>query len=136
MSDKAEFLAAEELEFLLQQAEAESRGEDFSNLSHTENARVTIRGDLDKIHLADIFQTLAMSKMEGILRVRNALESREIFFHDGQVRYRFPARSETKRLGQRLIRSRLISSDQLRMALLVQKKDSRPLGTISVTRLG
>ncbi|MHC4515034.1 MAG: DUF4388 domain-containing protein [Planctomycetota bacterium] len=127
-----ELLAAEELEFLLQQAEAQSHGEEFANLSHAENARVTIRGNLDKINLADIFQTLGMSKMEGILRVRNALESREIFFHDGQVRYRFPARSEAKRLGQRLIRSKLITADQLRMALLVQKKSPTALGPILV----
>ena len=71
-----------------------------------------------------------MSKMEGILRVRNAHETREIFFHEGQVRHRFPARSEGKRLGQRLVRSHLITADQLRMALLVQKKSRKPLGPI------
>ncbi len=127
-----ELLRAEELEFLLQQAEAQSQGGEFGNLSQAENARVTVRGDLDKINLADIFQTLGTSKIEGILRVRTALETREIFFHDGQIRYRFPARAEGKRLGQRLIRSKLITSDQLRMALLVQKKVRKPLGSILI----
>lgn len=127
-----ELLAAEELEFLLQDAETPSTGEEFANLSHAENARITIRGELDKINLADIFQTLGTSKMEGILRVRNAHEAREIFFHEGQARYRFSGRSEGKRLGQRLIRSGMITPDQLRVALLVQKESGKPLGPILV----
>ncbi len=126
-------LASEELEFLLEQATVQCQQEELpGGLSQSENARVTIRGDLDKINLSDIFQTLSMSKMEGVLRVRHLLETREIFFHEGQVRYQFPSRSELKRLGQRLIRSGLISPDSLRLALLSQKKDSRPLGQILI----
>lgn len=51
-----------------------------------------MRGDLEQIILADIFQTLALSKMEGMLRVRNPLEQREIFFREGLVRCMVPAR--------------------------------------------
>src|SRR5690606_8648771 len=97
-----------------------------------QSAKVTIRGDLDKIDLSDIFQTLSLSKMEGILRVENAVECREIYFHEGAVRYSFPSRAETRRLGQRLIRCGLLSTDQLRSALVSQKREPQPLGRILI----
>jgi outer membrane protein assembly factor BamB/tetratricopeptide (TPR) repeat protein len=83
---------------------------------------VTMRGDLDQISLSDIFQTLAMSKMEGLLRVRNPLDHREVYFRDGYVRCLVPPRAETRRLGQMLIRAGLLSVEQLRTALLDQKQ--------------
>lgn len=89
-----------------------------------------MRGDLDKINLADIFQTLTMSKMEGFLRVSNPIEQRELYFRDGYVRCLMPNRTETLRLGQRLIRAGYLTADQLRSALLLQKKSRKQLGTI------
>ena len=44
-----------------------------------------MRGDLEQMTLTDIFQTLAMSKMEGVLLVCNPLEQRALYFRDGQV---------------------------------------------------
>ena len=91
-----------------------------------------MRGDLDQINLADIFQTLAISKMEGVLRVRNPLEQREVFFREGMVRCLVPARVEVRRLGQMLLQAGLIDTEQLRSALLTQKKVRKPLGKILV----
>lgn len=126
----------QELEFLLQNAEPEGEEKtaagELQQYEQYRAAKITIRGELDKISLSDIFQTLSMSKMEGILRVHNSLESRDIFFHEGVIRYSFPARSETKRIGQRLIRCGLINSDQLRSALVTQKKEYAPVGQILI----
>ena len=94
-----------------------------------------MRGDLEQINLADIFQTLALSKMEGMLRVRNPLEQREIFFREGMVRCLVPARIEVRRLGQMLIRAGLIDTEQLRAALLIQKKIRKPIGDATLRAL-
>ena len=63
----------------------------------TESAEVTMRGDLDKIELADIFQTLGLSKMQGLLQLSNAYDKREIYFEEGMVRCLMPPRIESMR---------------------------------------
>ncbi|MBK8976750.1 MAG: PQQ-binding-like beta-propeller repeat protein [Planctomycetes bacterium] len=95
-------------------------------------AQVTMRGDLDKINLADIFQTLALSKLEGLLCISTQIDKREIYFRDGLVRCLMPQRLETLRLGQRLVRAGLITTDRLRSALLEQKRSQTQLGTVLV----
>ncbi|MEO0480543.1 MAG: DUF4388 domain-containing protein [Planctomycetota bacterium] len=97
-------------------------------------AEVTMRGDLDKINLADIFQTLAMSKMEGLLYLSTTLERREVYFRDGLVRCVLPPRVESMRLGQRLVRAGLVTVDDLRHALLEQKQTRQPLGELLIAR--
>ena len=85
-------------------------------------------GDLDKISLADIFQTLAMSKMEGILVVRNPLELRGLFFRDGTVRDLVLSRPERHRLGQRLVHAGLITEEQLDQALEAHRQSGVLVG--------
>ncbi len=127
----------EEVEFLLQADQAQEepgaapspKGEEPGDEPEDER-EVTMRGDLDKIELADIFQTLSMSKMEGMLRVRNPLEQRQLIFKDGYVQCIVPNRVETRRLGQRLIQAGVLTADQLRSCLLLQKKSRKPLGVI------
>ena len=85
MSDGGSILDSAEVDFLL----GADSGEPEPTLEQQE---VTMRGDLDQIGLFDIFQTLAMSKMEGLLRVRNPLEHRELFFRDGYARCFVPPR--------------------------------------------
>lgn len=131
MAEEHDLLKEEELEFLLQEKLADDGGAKANQLPG--DGEVTMRGDLDKIELADIFQTLAMSKMEGQLRVRNLIEQHELFFRDGYVQSIPPQRIEIKRIGQRLLSAGLVTIEQLRAALLVQKKNSeRQLGTILV----
>lgn len=75
MADKGELLNEAEVEFLLAAA---GEGEPTSSApapTSGEGQTVTMRGDLEQINLADIFQTLAMAKMEGVLRVRNPSKS-------------------------------------------------------------
>src|SRR5690606_2779481 len=126
MSVTGGLLDSEEVDFLLgKRAEAGSGDDRHAPVGDRE---VTMRGDLDKINLSDIFQTLAISKMEGLLVVRHPLEQRELYFRDGAVRCLVPARTETLRLGQRLVYGGFLTADELRTALLHQKKTHQPLG--------
>lgn len=131
MSNSGELLDSAEVEFLLDSASDLDEAQVSSEQS-LENQEVTMSGDLDKINLTDIIQTLTLSKMEGLMRLRNPLEQRQLFFHEGFVRVLAPNRVETKRLGQRLIRSGHLNVEQLRSALLLQKKTHQHLGEILV----
>lgn len=138
MAGGGRVLDNDEVEFLLESgtgtgpssssANAQKGGEDVGG------REVTMRGDLEKINLSDIFQTLALSKMEGLLRVTSPLEQRDIHFQDGYVRCFVPKRVETLRLGQRLVRAGLINADQLRSALLEQKRAKKALGETLVAQ--
>lgn len=123
-----EILNPEEVDFLLGSDEAEPGVSFISD----EVQEVTMRGDLEQMNLADIFQTLSMSKMEGVLRVKNPLETREVYFRDGRCRCVPPQRTETRRLGQFLIRAGYITPEQLRTALVEQKQRKIPIGQVIV----
>lgn len=130
MSDKAEILSEAEVDFLLT-AEKGDPAPPPTPVG-TEEQAVTMRGDLEQINLADIFQTLGMSKMEGVLRIRNPLEERQVYCRDGYLRVHVPGRLATRRLGQRLVQAGLVQADQLRTALLEQRKDKQPLGQLLI----
>ena len=130
MTENQDILNEAEVDFLLTGAEEDAAAEHTS--LDDGNQTVTMHGDLDQICLADIFQTLAMSKMEGVLRVRNPLEERQIFCHGGYVRILVPTRLTLRRLGQRLIQAGLLQPEELRSALLEQRKAKIPLGQLLV----
>jgi outer membrane protein assembly factor BamB/tetratricopeptide (TPR) repeat protein len=124
---QGELLDEEELDFLLHQADVQT-AEELFDPTDSDNTKVTIRGDLDNIGLADIFQTLSISKMRGILKVFNPLETRLVYFDQGHVRLMNANRKGTRRIGQRLVRCGVLTTAQLRQALLEQKKNDTPLG--------
>lgn len=130
MTENREILNEAEVDFLLagtnQETDAPAPAIDDGDLT------ATMRGDLDQISLADIFQTLAMSKMEGVLRVRNPLEERQIYCRDGHVRILVPPRVTARRLGQRLVHAGLLQAEQLRAALLLQRRQKVQLGQLLV----
>lgn len=126
MVERSEILSEAEVDFLLS-AEAQ---EQPSQAIETQS--VTMRGDLEQIQLADVFQTLAMTKMEGVLRIRNPLEERQAHCRDGYLRLHVPGRLLARRLGQRLVNAGMCSPDALRSALVQQRKDRRPLGLLLV----
>lgn len=134
MSDSGNTLNSAEVDFLLDGAGADP-SEKSPGTDHPEgqpDQAVTMRGDLEQINLSDIFQTLAMTKMEGVLRVRNPLEVRQVYCNDGYVRILVPARVATRRLGQRLVQAGLLQPEQLRSALVGQRKEHKPLGQLLV----
>ncbi|MFY9342060.1 MAG: DUF4388 domain-containing protein, partial [Planctomycetota bacterium] len=125
-----EILSEAEVEFLLNAAGADEAP--APNKPDFDERSVTMRGDLEQIELADIFQTLAMSKMAGVLRLRNPLDERHVLAEDGHVRLLVGNRVASRRLGQRLIQAGLVQPDQLRDALAQQREERRPLGQILV----
>jgi outer membrane protein assembly factor BamB/tetratricopeptide (TPR) repeat protein len=132
MADKREILNEAEVEFLLTGDDDAPTTSAAAAPATTEAQAVTMRGDLEQINLADIFQTLAMSKMEGVLRLRNPIEERQIHCRDGVVQILVPNRIATRRLGQRLIQAGLVEADQLRAALVSQRKQKKPLGALLI----
>lgn len=130
MTDNRELLNDDEVDFLLQGTETDTQ--DSSHGVADADQTVTMHGDLERIQLADIFQTLSMSKMQGVLRVRNPLEERQLYCEDGHVQVLAPTRATVRRLGQRLVRAGIVDQEQLRRALVQQRKERVPLGALLV----
>jgi outer membrane protein assembly factor BamB len=127
MSESEGLLNSEEVDFLLD-ADGTAGKPPVGGVAQ----EVTMRGDLDQISLSDIFQTLAIAKMEGLFRVRNPLEQRLLHFRNGFVRIMVPNRVASRRLGQRLVQAGMVAPEMLRTALLEQRRDHLPLGQILV----
>ncbi|MCU0865206.1 MAG: PQQ-binding-like beta-propeller repeat protein [Planctomycetes bacterium] len=132
MADNREVLNEAEVEFLLAGDDDAPTTSPATAPAEAEAQTVTMRGDLEQINLADIFQTLSMSKMEGVLRLRNPLEERQIHCRDGVVQILVPNRIATRRLGQRLVQAGLVEVEQLRAALVNQRKEKKPLGEMLI----
>lgn len=130
MTESGNLLDNAEVEFLLDGALPDEDGQGENAAAPEQTA--TMHGNLDQIDLSDIFQTLAMTKMEGLLRVHNPLENRQVFCKDGYVRVLVPPRIVHRRLGARLVNSGMITADQLRSALMRQRKEKLPLGEMLV----
>ena len=99
MNGSGGILNEQEVDFLLQGTEDTGQDQESTGTAPV----VTMRGDLSQISLTDIFQTLALARMEGLLRLRNPLENRDIYFRNGKVRILVPNRIMSRRLGQRLV---------------------------------
>lgn len=132
MSNGQQILNSEEVEFLLDGSGGGSKQENASG-SSTQQA-VTMRGDLDQMPLGDVFQTLGLTKMEGVLRVCNPVEQRLVYFRGGNIRIVVPPRLMMRRLGQSLLQAGALTSDDLRAALAEQKKQPRALDEVLVER--
>ena len=132
MTESGNILDSAEVEFLLDAQDSTEAPEPKKEEAPAEEQAVTMRGNLDQINLSDIFQTLAMTKMEGVLRVHNPLEQRHVYCCDGFVRILTPPRVIQRRIGQRLVQAGLITPDQLRSALMRQRKERTQLGQILI----
>jgi len=130
MTDNRDILDDAEIDFLLQAAGPDVEQE-IPELD-TGYQTVTMHGDLDQIHLADIFQTLSMSKMEGVLRVRNPLDERQVYCYDGQVRVLAPLRVSLRQLGQRLVQAGILPAEELRAAIVEHAKSKISLGQLLI----
>jgi tetratricopeptide (TPR) repeat protein/outer membrane protein assembly factor BamB len=117
-----------ELKQLLQPSKHSGDGGMSADGLHDKAKKVTIRGELDQISLTDIFQTLAMSKMTGILRVYRPSENRLVQFSEAGVRLLASHRKENQRFGQRLVHSGRLRTTTLQKALTHQKQTKAPLG--------
>jgi len=132
MTDKSGVLNEAEMDFLLTAGGPDGKNAPGSKEPGEAKQIATMRGDLEQINLADIFQTLAMSKMEGVLKIRNPLVERQILCRNGTVRCHTPQRAATRQLGQRLVHLGLIQVDALRTVIITQRKEQMPLGDLLV----
>lgn len=130
MAESGQVLSDTEVEFLLDRSGAS--GAPAIAAATPDLATATMHGDLEQINLTDIFQTLAMAKMEGLLQVRGPVAERLLFFRDGHLQILVPPRVATRRVGQRLLQAGLVTQQQLRSALVRQQKDPRRIGEILV----
>lgn len=130
MAETGQILSDAEVEFLLDHSAAEAAPAHAAPA--LDPAVATMHGDLEQINLTDIFQTLAMAQMEGLLQVQGPDAERHLYCCNGVVQIQVPQRIATRRLGQRLLQAGLLSQDQLRSVLVRQQKDRRRLGEILI----
>lgn len=130
MSNGQQILNNEEVEFLLDSSGNGPRQDASADKSNQQ--AVTMRGDLDQMPLGDVFQTLGLTKMEGVLRVCNPVEQRIVYFRGGNLRMVVPPRLLMRRLGQRLLQAGLLTADDLRSALTEQKRSPKGLDEVLV----
>lgn len=92
---------------------------------------MALEGTLEDFSLADIFQLIGIQRKTGVLTLRRDDETIIVKFYGGQV---IGADSSPKkledRLGKVLVKTGLISSDQLKEALNIQQKTLQKIGFI------
>ncbi len=128
-------LSDDELRCLLEAERPGSAADDHeSTEAEAESARPRhgLSGDLAEIDLVSAFETLNRTGSEGVLIVANPLEEHHLWFRHGQVRDWVSQRTESRRLGQHLVRARIITQRQLDEAIQSQREHSEPLGEILV----
>jgi len=92
---------------------------------------VLLQGNLREFNLPNIFQLVKMSAKSGALTIRREGEMGRVFFRNGLIYYAFAAPQRLP-LGERLVGAGAITGDQLKEALLKQRKSGGKsrIGTI------
>lgn len=94
---------------------------------------MALEGTLEDFSLADIFQLIGIQRKTGILTLKSSLETVTVTFHNGMVigADTSPRKLED-RIGKVLVKTGLISIDQLKEALVYQEKTLQKIGFILV----
>ena len=90
----------------------------------------SFKGNLEVLNLSDIFQSLAMNRHSGTLIVTDGKREKKIFFAEGEIT--LLSSSRRQRLGDMLVAEGKISTDELELALKLQKQSKKRLGEILV----
>ncbi len=92
---------------------------------------MAIMGSLKEMSLPDVIQMLALGKKSGVLSVTNRENFAYIYFEDGKI---IEARlvSKENRIGEILLKNGIITEEDLKRALEIQKEKKIPLGDILV----
>ncbi len=92
------------------------------------------KGDLNTFNLANIFQTLSMNRQTGTLAIYNKKSNSEgfVLFEDGLIRQVALTKSAKVRFGEILLRTGMMSSEDLERSLAVQRTTKELLGDILV----
>ncbi|MHC4779500.1 MAG: DUF4388 domain-containing protein, partial [Planctomycetota bacterium] len=96
---------------------------------------MTLKGDLDSISLADVFQTLSMTQQEGTLLVQDGESRKAIYFGQAGVSLVTSGAKKGGKLGDMLVGLGKITPEQLEEALSIHKDADIRLGE-ALIRLG
>jgi len=92
---------------------------------------MALEGTLSDFSLPDIFQLISLQRKSGILTLTSPEDVVSVFFKDGNI---LAADSQQDRIEERLgfylVRAKLLSVEQLRRALQIQKETLQRLGNI------
>jgi hypothetical protein len=94
---------------------------------------MALEGTLEDFSLADIFQLIGIQRKSGILTLKNSEETVTVTFHNGMVigADTSPRKLED-RIGKVLVKTGLISQEELKEALNYQQKTMQKIGFILV----
>jgi hypothetical protein len=93
---------------------------------------MSLTGNLRTMALPDILQWISLGQKTGTLHLENGSVRKRIMFRDGTIATSW-SNDPRESLGQFLIRSRLITEEQLFRALLQQESEGRLIGSILVS---
>lgn len=94
---------------------------------------MALQGKIVDFGVADILQLISQQQKTGVLIVERGGESIEVLFWNGMIISAHPvAKEEKEMLGEKLVKSRLITSEQLKRALDFQEHNFQHLGEILV----
>ena len=88
-----------------------------------------LRGNFQTMPLPDLLQWIGTARHSGILTLEKGPVSKRIFFREGAI-VSSSSNDPQEFLGQFLLRHRLITEDQLRSAMDLQKKVGKLLGRV------
>ena len=90
-----------------------------------------LKGTLDDFTLPDIFRLMSLAKKTGALEVQRSAGNGKVYFRDGEVYFAKSSLTGTP-LGQKLVRSGVITESQLMKALDLHKEKGLRLGDVLV----
>jgi hypothetical protein len=90
-----------------------------------------LKGTLDDFTLPDIFRLMSLARKTGALEVQRSAGSGKVYFRDGEVYFAESSLTGTP-LGQKLVRSGVITESQLMKALDIHKEKGLRLGDVLV----
>ena len=94
---------------------------------------MALEGKIVDFGVADILQLISQQQKTGVLIVERSGESIEVLFWNGMIISAHPvAKAEKELLGEKLVKSGLITSEQLERALDFQENNFQHLGEILV----
>ena len=94
---------------------------------------MALEGRIVDFGVADILQLISQQQKTGVLLVQRGTESIEVLFWNGMIVSAHPvAKDDKELLGERLLRSGLVSEGQLQRALSIQRKNRQHIGEVLV----
>jgi outer membrane protein assembly factor BamB/tetratricopeptide (TPR) repeat protein len=91
---------------------------------------MSIKGNLESFSLGEIFQSLSMNQHTGTLRVWDGQSEKKIYFSRGEVCLISTGARETAKLGDYLVKNKIVTADAIQKALKIQEKSGKKLGEI------